>query len=74
MTIYELIDRLKTAEDKNTDILVVVKHEDDCFVAQHIVEVFETEGNVFIEIIDYSEAHVSDREFTILKPNRKEEE
>ena len=74
MTIYELIDRLKTAKDKNNDALVIVKHEDDYFIARHIVEVSEVEGNVFIDVVEYNELHVSNYESIILKPNRKEDD
>lgn len=73
MTINELIDRLKTAKDKNNDVLVVVKHKDDCFIARHIIEVSEVEGNAFIEVVEYNELHISNDEAIILKPNRKEQ-
>jgi uncharacterized protein YuzE len=73
MTIYELIDRLKTANDKNNDILVIVRKEDNDFVAQHVIEAIEVEGNVFLDVIEHGEVHASNDEFYILKPNRKEE-
>lgn len=73
MTINELIDRLKTAEDKNNDVLVIVRNKDDYFIARHIVDVVEVEGDVFIDVIERGEIHASNAEFAVLKPNRKEE-
>lgn len=74
MTIYELIDRLKTANDKNNDIFGIVRNEGNCFVARHVAEVLEIDGDVFIEVSNRGELSVSNGEFAVLKPNRKEDD
>jgi hypothetical protein len=73
MTIYELIDRLKTANDKNNDIFVIVRNEGNYFVARHVAEVLEIDGDVFIKVSNRGELSVSNGEFSVLKPNRKEQ-
>lgn len=72
MTTHELIDRLKTAKNKNDNAFVIVRYEKDKFVARHVSYVLEIDGDTFIELYG-GELHVSNVDFTILKPNRKEE-
>ena len=74
MTINELIDRLKTAENKNNDVLVIVRNKESHFIARHIVEVIEVEGDVFIDVIERGGIHASNAEYVVLKPNRKEDD
>lgn len=73
MTIRELIDRLKTADDLDAEIYIVSKWQKDCdFVANSLKDPFYTEDGIFLDWYKEGELIVPGNTVqTSLIPNRK---